>query len=238
MKSRFLLLVLIFSLGSATGLAQFSLTASLNLVDNSYVLSLTASGPRDVSRVESAHFVIEIRRNIDWSRPLTEPLETVPSFYESYFDGTPSPGIAETPFVDSQSYSFLHKVYSGSIGIWPEIGSGVDCNWNSTTGNEVSVPFKTSGPQLMLNAGISIPSDLEPGKWRLVLMDGSFNELKYINGENNGENNRIWFSNLQADYTLTYDGENLTLEVPEPSQFAVVGGLALLGFAGWRRSRN
>ena len=65
-------------------------------------------------------------------------------------------------------------------------------------------------------------------------MDGSFNELKFIDGENN----RIWFGNLQADYTLTYDGENLTLEVPEPSQFAVVGGLALLGFAGWRRSRN
>jgi len=184
--------------------------------------------------VEGAHFVIEIRRNIDWSRRLTEPLETTPSFYESYFEGTPSPGIVETPFVNSQSYSFSHEVYSGSIDNMPEISSGVDCNWNSTTGNEVSVPFKTSGPQLMLNAGISIPSDLQPGKWRLVLMDGSFNELKFIDGENN----RIWFGNLQADYTLTYDGENLTLEVPEPSQFAVVGGLALLGFAGWRRSRN
>ena len=49
MKSKLLLLGLMFSLGSASGLAQFSLSAGLTkMPDDSYVLNLSASGSQNV----------------------------------------------------------------------------------------------------------------------------------------------------------------------------------------------
>jgi len=231
MKSRFLLLVLMSSLGSATGLAQFSLSAALTKTDaDSYVLNLSASGSRDVVAL-GATFTMEIWRNIEQHDP-------TPVIDEPFFSpqGATSPALLGTPFYDEVTLGAgFYGVYhiAGYEDVVPDLYSGVVVSLVAPYGSPgVSLPFK-SGPQALLKAGIAIPSGLQPGTWRLVLPNTGNNHLVL-----SGESQPVPFDNVQLDYILRYDGVDLTLEVPEPSQFAVVGGLALLGFAGWRRSRR
>lgn len=230
MKSKLLLLGLVFSLGSVTGLGQFSLSAGLTKDDGGfYILSLSASGSQDLISSLGATLTMEI-----WKTSIEEP-DPTPVLSESYFaaEGLSWPALAGTGFdggfsLGASFYGVFHEVNASM----PDLYSAAAVEITPLIRNEGVDLLFSKGPQPLLSARIDIPSGLQKGTWRLVMPNTGSNHLLDATGA------RVVFDNVQSDYILRYDGSDLTLDVPEPSQFALVGGLALLGFAGWRRSRK
>ncbi|OQC66811.1 MAG: hypothetical protein BWX48_01286 [Verrucomicrobia bacterium ADurb.Bin006] len=238
MKSKLVLLGLVFSLGSVTGLGQFGLKLRLSdkvtQGDSSYhLLEFVGSRSSDLERVVGGTFTVDIFR-IEEGNP---PALPTPFFDASYFGdtSTSAPCIQNTPFAGS--FEVPNPVITEHFYGGPDSKLFVNIEKPDLPG--ITIPFH-EGEQLLLTARINIPDNInKSGKWRLALYGDDKNVLTcYDDGYQT-----INFDNLgsgigQIDYILSYNGDNLTLDVPEPSQFAVVGGLALLGFAGWRRSRN
>lgn len=226
MKLRLLLLGFVSWLSSVTGLAQFSLTAALrwDVDDSSYVLDLTASGPQDLY-VVGARFDMEIVI-WDWQGGTVPP---APTF-------SPSASIVDTPFETDPMITVVVVTPYGSDDI---SGQSVDIFSSTIPPSTFFLPFSQEGPQRMLSVGIDIPDDLASGKWLLRLPNHAFNHLSVPTS--GGTTYDIPFNEGHyLSYILNYDDDEdtLTLDVPEPSQFALIGGLALLGFAVWRRSRK
>lgn len=244
MKSKLLLLGLVFSLGSVTGLGQFSevfLRAGLTKIDRySYTLNFFVSGSQDIG-VIGGTFTIGL-----WDWAATIPSNPVPLAPEvlGADEGWVSPGLTGTPF---QQYGQYSVAFTGTI---PEYALYSETTVNITVPKiivegvgemqpVVSLPL-TQGDQRVLGVTITIPTDLGQGSWRLWLPDTTYNSLS-VPTEDPAKPGTLVFANVvggDLNYVLGYDGNELTLDVPEPSQFALVGGLALLGFAVWRRSRN
>lgn len=242
MKSKLLLIGSVLWLGSATGLAQFPeflLSAGLTpSVDNSYtyILNLSVSGSQD-SDVIGSTFTMGIW---DWAATISgDPVPPAPEFLGAK-DGWVSPGITDTPFASvNGQYSILFTDTMPENALYSELTVQITVPKVGDTQPVVTLPF-TQGEQRLLGVTIIIPPDLKPGSWRLYFPDTGWNSLS-VPTEDPEKPAALSFANVvpgNFDYILRYNGTDLTLEVPEPSQFAVVGGLALLGFAGWRRSRN
>ncbi|HOC00711.1 MAG TPA: hypothetical protein PKM43_18435 [Verrucomicrobiota bacterium] len=112
MKSKLLLLGLVFSLGSVTGLGQFSLSAGLTKDDGGfYILSLSASGSQDLISSLGATLTMEI-----WKTSIEEP-DPTPVLSESYFaaEGLSWPALAGTGFdggfsLGASFYGVFHEV--------------------------------------------------------------------------------------------------------------------------------
>lgn len=224
MKPRLLFLGLVFLLSSVTAKAQFTMEAELTEIEGSYMLNLFASGPQNLV-VKVGYFTITIEK----FRNETGGYDTTstPLFSSDFLNDDTAPAIHGTGF---EGYEFdpTYTVFD------PQESYVCDLVLNISYpegGSPNTFPFSSGVRQRLLSLKMEIPDGLESGSWSLILPNTRFNVLTSDIGD-------VTFDNLQSDYILRYDGSELTLDVPEPSQFALVGGLALLGFAGWRRSRK
>ena len=133
--------------------------------------------------------------------------------------------VVQTPPVYTQIKDTLidDSAPAGPIGVGANAGAAQP--WDGTSGSGFQPQFYSSPgpPHARLSEFNGTPA---AGKWELWIVDNV-----------SGGTGTLFAPGGTASWGTT-QGTQLLLTVPEPSDFALLAGLGLVGFAAWRRKRS
>lgn len=220
-NTRLLVLSIGLSLGVEGALGQFDFAMTAGLVEltetGGYELRFFAENQHSAGLpVDGSNFTIQIGELAD-----TSPK---PFFV-----------IDEVKVMEGTVYEPIYPI----LGLYPDDSTTPAQIYLTVdlfdTAQEYWPVFRPNTPERVMTVGVSVPQGLTSGTWSLRYINDTYT---YLGGGLDSDLGRDYVLRF-TDYRLTLINGDLELvPVPEPSQFALVGGLALLGFAGWRRSRK